>query len=176
MVFSTLCVESAENMHAWQLSADFSVVLVDGESRVTDATVASWKELGLDVCLVDRGDWLTERREIKVTVPKGFLTDFGTTPRLFWFLCSPIDIAYASVIHDKMYSIVEDTTEPFFWKCLLRKQADLIFLMALDAQPHTPEWRKWMCWGLVRAFGWLYVNAPWLAAAKAAGVGKPHTD
>lgn len=35
-----------------------------------------------------------------VVVPKGFVTNLGTVPRLLWWIVSPADLREASVVHD----------------------------------------------------------------------------
>lgn len=40
----------------------------------------------------------------KVTVPKGFVTDFASIPQVFWSLLRPDgDYTYAAIIHDYLY-------------------------------------------------------------------------
>lgn len=144
MRFSKLIVEAKES-HKWSLTEDFILYNRSVQPR--------WFELGL------KGD--LEVDEPFILVESGFITDFGTTPRLFWWFCSPVDIAFAAVIHDRMYQIVNDSDITFGEKRNLRKEADNVFLDALSVQPGGVPWlRSFICWTCLRAFGWMYVNIP----------------
>jgi hypothetical protein len=63
-----------------------------------------------------------------LTVPKGFITDGASCPKILWSLCSPMTgpQAEAAVLHDYLYSkdshIIVD-----------RKQADQLFYEAMIA-------------------------------------------
>ncbi len=142
MQFSELHLQNI-NIRSWKLLRDFHL-----HGSTVDPT---WREIGLDID--DEG---------AIVVRKGFLTDLGTTPRMFWCLCSPTDIAFAAVIHDNMYQLVQNSRFDFKRKRLLRKEADDLFFHALGAQPGpTPRWRVWVCWAAVRIGGWSYINKPW---------------
>ena len=56
-------------------------------------------------------------------VPKGFVTDFASIPRLFWWIFSPSGEKYdeAALIHDWLYA---------FQSCT-RKEADLLFYICM---------------------------------------------
>ena len=150
MKFSRLRVEAVEP-HKWKLLDDFSLSGAYISSR--------WSELGLDVQLDDDEPTITVRRD--------FNTDFGTTPRMMWWFCSPVDIAFAAVIHDRMYQVVNNAEVGFLEKRTLRKEADSVFLQALKIQPGgVPLYRIWICWACVRLFGWTYVNLPTLSDVK----------
>ena len=143
MQFSELHLQNI-NIRSWKLLRDFRL----HGSQINPM----WTEIGLE--MDDEG---------AIVVREGFSTDLGTTPRMFWCLCSPTDIAFAAVIHDKMYQLIDtSSTLDFKSKRLLRKEADDLFFDALAAQPGwTPHWRIWMCWAAVRIGGWSYVNKPW---------------
>jgi hypothetical protein len=65
---------------------------------------------------------LTHTELPQVTVPKGFVTDLASIPRVFWSLLRPDgEYAYAAIIHDYLYW-VQDTS---------RERADLIFRLAM---------------------------------------------
>jgi len=59
-----------------------------------------------------------------ITVPKGFVTDLASIPRLFWNILPPFGrYGKPSVIHDYLY-----------FSCLFqRKKADKIFLYAMES-------------------------------------------
>ncbi|MGI9390601.1 MAG: DUF1353 domain-containing protein [Boseongicola sp.] len=57
-----------------------------------------------------------------VTVPKGFVTDLASIPRVFWSSLRPDgEYAYAAVIHDYLYWVQDRS----------RKEADAIFLACM---------------------------------------------
>ncbi len=79
-----------------------------------------------------------------ITVPVGFDTDFGSIPRLFWPLISPIDRhAKATVIHDFCYR----------FGIYSRKKSDKIFKEALYVLKIKP-WKIWILYIFPRIFGW----------------------
>lgn len=79
-----------------------------------------------------------------VEVPVGFITDFASVPRIFWFLISPIDKhGKAAVIHDYLY----------YTKIYSRKEADKIFLECLKVLGVT-TWKQYTMYYAVRYFGW----------------------
>ena len=64
-----------------------------------------------------------QQRYEPVIVPKGFVTDFASIPRLFWSALRPDgEYAYAAVVHDYLY-----------WsQARPRDEADHIFKMAME--------------------------------------------
>ena len=102
----------------------------------------------------------------KVTVPKGFVTDMASVPRLCWAFIAPFDVARAAVIHDLLYKNIrqyrwtwreDDIREP---KLELEKiyQAkeisDKIFLCAMnDSEPQVPSYKKNPAYWAVKVFG-----------------------
>lgn len=83
----------------------------------------------------------------KITVPKGFITDFASVPRAFWWLFPP-DGQYtqAAVLHDYLY----------FKAFSSRKWADEIFYEAMGVL-EVPWWKRKLMYRAVRLFGWI----PW---------------
>lgn len=145
--FSTLRL-STHTPHEWTLDDDFTFRcewLPDGR------VLRSWCDMGLDVARADDG--LTVIR-----VPGGTTTDLGSSPRALWWFCSPVDIAMASVVHDRMYGLICDARRsgsPLGECVVRRREADDVFLMALYAQPAAWWPRAWAAWLSVRVFGWL---------------------
>lgn len=82
-----------------------------------------------------------------IEVPKGFITDFASVPRIFWIFFPPDGIyTAAAVVHDYLYNV----------KVLDRKTSDGIFLEAmkvLEAKFYT----RYPMYLAVRLFGWI----PW---------------
>jgi hypothetical protein len=58
-----------------------------------------------------------------VTVPLGFVTDFASTPQIFWSVLRPDgEYAYAAVVHDYLY----------WTQMRTREEADRILKMAME--------------------------------------------
>jgi Protein of unknown function (DUF1353) len=58
-----------------------------------------------------------------VTVPKGFVTDFASIPRVFWSVLRPDgEYAYAAVVHDYLY----------WTQTRVREEADDVLKMAME--------------------------------------------
>jgi hypothetical protein len=148
---STQYLSPIFRVHCWRLIDDFALELPEG-----CVDVPEWQRLGLDVGQISRDGSMW----VHIVVRAGFETDLGTTPRVFWWFASPVDVAYAAVIHDKMYNLLESTRRTFWEKRRLRRDADRVFLMGLHAQPGSSWMRSWSCWLAVRAFGWMLVNSP----------------
>ena len=96
--------------------------------------------------LVYRSDFL--QREI--TIPRGFVTDWASIPRVFWTIASPVDDAQLSgTLHDFLYSLQGRTG-------ISRKDADRVFYeaMGVDVVP-VPMWKRLAMYYSLRAFGYL---------------------
>ncbi|MDR4469625.1 MAG: DUF1353 domain-containing protein [Nitrospira sp.] len=66
---------------------------------------------------------LGQERYEAVHVPKGFVTDFASIPRIFWSTLRPDgEYAYAAVVHDYLY----------WTQMRSREEADHIFKMAME--------------------------------------------
>lgn len=80
-----------------------------------------------------------------IHVPVGFVTDFASTPFIFWAIFPKTGVySKAAVLHDWLYQS----------KIRSRAMADLIFKEAM-AVLGVPRWKRdLMYWG-VRCFGWL---------------------
>ncbi len=83
----------------------------------------------------------------EVVVPRKFLTDFASVPRLPLTYLLAGDTAHeAAVIHDYLYQT----------NGVSRRIADAVFYEAMRVTGE-PRWRAWMLWLGVRAGGWF----PW---------------
>lgn len=83
-----------------------------------------------------------------VEIPRGFITDFASVPRLFWIVLPPDgNYTQAAVLHDYLYS-----------KALFkRKKCDDIFLEAMKVLK-VPYWKRKTIHLAVRMFAWLCWN------------------
>jgi hypothetical protein len=92
-----------------------------------------------------------------ITVPRGFVTDFASVPRLFWSILPPIGrYGYAALFHDYVY-----------WQQIgTRSEADVVFRDTMD-ELGVPTWKRAILFWAVRLFGF----AAWRgnAALKAKG-------
>ena len=98
-----------------------------------------------------RGDTILKET---VTVPAGFVTDFASSPRPFWWLVSPWGkYGKAAIIHDFLYQWHGYEYPLHGWADVTRKQADDIFLEAMTVLGVKP-WRSRLMYWAVRLFGW----------------------
>ena len=83
-----------------------------------------------------------------VTVPKGFLTDGASIPRIFWVFVGPPwgKYGYAAIVHDYLYHI----------KIYTRKRSDQIFYEAMGVLG-VSTWKRRVMFTAVRLVGWI----PW---------------
>lgn len=83
---------------------------------------------------------------IDIEVPKGFITDFASTPRILYSLLPPTGVYNkATVLHDYLYDINCTTS-------LTRKEADKFFLQALEVL-EVPKLIRYLMWVGVRIGG-----------------------
>lgn len=79
-----------------------------------------------------------------IHVPVGFITNFASVPRIFWFLISPIDDhGKAAVVHDYLYTIGYSK----------KSVCDKIYLEALTVLKVSKIKRIILYYG-VKYFGW----------------------
>ena len=100
-----------------------------------------------------------------ITVPKGYVTDLASVPRVCWTFIAPFDCARAAVVHDIMYEringafkkgIIESKVE----REIYRKIADDMFLEGMQsAEPSVPVWKQQAAYRAVRAFGRWAINS-----------------
>ena len=100
-----------------------------------------------------------------ITVPKGYVTDLASVPRICWSFIAPFDVARAAVVHDIMYEkingafkkgIIESKKE----REIYRKIADTTFLEGMmSAEPEVSKWKIWSAYYSVRMFGRWAINS-----------------
>lgn len=85
-----------------------------------------------------------------ILVPKGFITDFASIPRIFrWLITGNDNTKRAAVIHDFLYDTQPDGVD--------RKFSDAIFLLAMGEKPEefqVKEWKRTTAYSGVRIGGW----------------------
>ena len=91
--------------------------------------------------------YINEEGGESITVPKFFLTDFASVPRIFWTIFPP-DGRYtqSAVVHDFLY----------FKQIYTRRKSDRIFLQAMKYLK-VSWWKRRMMWTAVRVGGF----RPW---------------
>jgi len=81
----------------------------------------------------------------QILIPRGFVTDLASTPRLFWILFPPIGTyGVPAIMHDWLY-----WTQP-----VTRKVADSTFRLAMF-EMGTAAWKRFVIYSSLRAFGWI---------------------
>lgn len=91
-----------------------------------------------------------------ITVPAGFVTDFASIPRPFWFFINPVGrIKPAAIVHDYLYHLRGEYELERF----TRKEVDQIFLEIMK-RVGMPFLKRQAAYRAVRAFGWMYWNKP----------------
>ena len=100
-----------------------------------------------------------------ITVPKGYITDLASVPRICWSFIAPFDVARAAVVHDIMYEkingalkkgIIESKKERECYRWI----ADRMFLEGmLSAEQEVPKWKIWSAYYSVRMFGRWAINS-----------------
>jgi len=79
-----------------------------------------------------------EDKKEYVIVPKGFKTDFGSIPRLLWFIFEPTKYIWY-ILHDYLVSWewkVQNSNDYSFYICK-RKQADRILIESINIEGAT---------------------------------------
>jgi hypothetical protein len=95
--------------------------------------------------------------QAKVTVPRGFVTDFASVPRVFWSLMPPIGrYGYAALFHDFVY-----------WQQVISRTSADRLLFDTMKELQVPRLTSTIIYGAVRVFGFMAWRAN--AAAKSAG-------
>lgn len=88
----------------------------------------------------------TEVLGVKIEIPKGFITDFATVPRLpVVYLLFGNCIYFSAVVHDFLYTNHITT----------RLKADKVFLKLMENE-NVPEWRHHLMYAAVRVWGWWF--------------------
>jgi len=79
-----------------------------------------------------------------IIVPKGFVTDFASVPRVFWPIIDPVGKhGKAAVIHDYCYATA----------CYRRLRSDEIFLEGMEVLK-VKKWKRISMYSAVVTFGW----------------------
>lgn len=81
----------------------------------------------------------------KIVVPKGFVTDFASIPRVFWAVLPPDDeYVMPAVLHDWLY-----------WQqlpLLLKSESDTVLKLAME-ELKLPSWKIWAIYNAVSLLG-----------------------
>lgn len=101
-----------------------------------DAEMRKWRLLqDTTICLEDGRCF---------RIPRGFITDFASVPRVLWWLFPPMGrYGKAALVHDYLY----------YTKDVSRVEADRIFLHAM-LMMGVARWKAHLMYIAVRLFGW----------------------
>ena len=81
-------------------------------------------------------------------IPKGFASDLGSIPRMWWWLIAPHEIGvFDAIVHDYLYRHQIDC----------RQWADWVLLYSMR-QNNKPFWMRKLVYGLLRSWGWIAWN------------------
>tara|TARA_Y100000389_G_scaffold200206_1_gene240136 strand:- start:9007 stop:9510 length:504 start_codon:yes stop_codon:yes gene_type:complete len=115
------------------------------------------KECGVDC--IDNG-----KNSATITVPKGYITDLASVPRVCWAFIAPFDVARAAVIHDIMYEKINGAFKEGViltkkQRELYRSIADKVFRQGMEnSEPSVPNWKIKSAYYSVRMFGRWAIN------------------
>ena len=121
--------------------------------------MSSFTDDQIEVRLLGNNEWLLLKpfryyldEKNFIEVPKGFITDFASIPRVFWSFFHPIGrYAKAAVIHDWLY----------FEGIFSRSKSDDIFYDGMKVLG-VSWWKRFLIYQAVRYFGWW----SWLSCRK----------
>lgn len=140
--------------HTWTLEDDFTVNVRWLPSM---EAMREWRAMGLNMMIA--------ADSTLIRIEEGFTTDLASSPRVLWWFASPVDLAMAAVVHDKMYTLVDYAEVPIDRRAR-RREADDVFWMAMMAQPDIWYPRALLAWICVRAFGWMFIRNDWWRGKK----------
>lgn len=83
--------------------------------------------------------------EGNTTVPKGFISDLGTIPKIFWWITTPEDIKYAAIMHDYQFTLADYDLYSY-------KKANLNFLIHCCDWDKIANWKALLCFMGVEIF------------------------
>lgn len=101
----------------------------------------------------------------EVIVPKGYITDLASVPRMCWAFIAPFDVARAAVIHDILYEKIngafkEGVIATKKDREIYRSIADNIFKQGMQhSNPSVPKWKIVSAYYAVRLFGRFAINS-----------------
>lgn len=96
-----------------------------------------------------RSYWFRSKLVGLIIIPKGYVTDFASVPRIFWTVYPPDgEYAEAAVFHDWLYSL-----SYLYGKFIPRKLADAVFLEVME-EIGIPFHRRHILHKAVRSGGW----------------------
>ncbi len=95
--------------------------------------------------------YIDDKQSIEVRIPQGYITDFATIPRAFWWLLPPWGrYGTASIIHDYLCDNKTIYKSGLPYK-ISRKTADKIFNRAMR-DTGVKKWRRIIIYTAVRAY------------------------
>jgi hypothetical protein len=116
-------------------------------------------QIGATRDYVVEGEYIYDRTDHKLTVPKGLIFDRASIPRIFWLLISPDDLGnVAPLLHDYLYrnggKLPKNHVNPY--RTYSRRDTDDLFLEVMTKCGVEP-WRRKAAYDAVRLasdFAW----------------------
>ena len=105
--------------------------------------------MNIELTYIENNTWVVDEEYTRngVSVPKGFVTDLASTPRMLWSIYPPFGKYLAgAIVHDYLYYIKSP-----------RREAD-ISLRYILKQDGVGLITRWSFYVAVRAFGWISYN------------------
>jgi hypothetical protein len=92
--------------------------------------------------------YITDNNNI-IIIPKGFNTNFASTPRIIWSILPPWDSRYGkpAILHDYLY----------YSNLYTKRESDLIFFEAMKNQ-NVSKWKRYSMYYAVKFFGFICWN------------------
>ena len=122
-------------------------------------TISEFVLLKYWVIAFKRGDQYYE-----ITVPKGFVCDLASIPRILWWLISSHELGTAPILHDYLYKkkgkiLYTHRVSPHHSRTIssgfTRKESDKLW-SALMRQQRVGPYQRFVSYWAVRLFGWTY--------------------
>ena len=105
-------------------------------------------------------DW---KPEYNLNIPKGFVSDLGSIPEVFWWIVTPEDIKFSSIMHDYRYTLCD-------YNLFTYKEANLEFLKNCCDWDAIPNWKALFCFMGVEIFRTIVQTKRWILGNKNGGV------
>lgn len=95
-----------------------------------------------------------EDGEHLIWIPRGFVFDLASVPRLVWPLIAPFELSIAApLVHDWLYRYAGSMPAGgHALRAYTRRDADLLFRRIMERE-RVPGWRRVLAYAAVRAFG-----------------------
>ena len=105
-------------------------------------------------------DFEFEYKGLSCTIPKGFITDGASIPKILRFILSPTSTLFLSgIIHDYLY-VKQSMPYSAGYRRVSRKEADKIFY-SISTSINNFVFLNWCCYISLRLFGGKFWGKSW---------------